>query len=469
MLLHTGERVRHPHANVPPSTSRQRPVRLVTASSVSPASAGDVDQRLAALRCPYCRGTLEVHDVPTPAEGRGRWGLLRCSCREHPLIDDIVILNDGSLGHMSEADAGVVLPGPSVADVVARLREGRTSTVLSTLLVRPPAPHRLSGRRIPRWVATASPIAREMARLRRPLIGAVLRRRRDTMTAERWLHLTYRRTALPGDLYNHFFMRFGQPRMLAALALLEGMPDGPIVDLCSGYGHLLHTLGTTRPAIAVDQSFLSLWVSRWYVAPHALHVCADANRTLPLRDGAATSAVCSDAFCYLSDLPARAAELVRVAGGGPVVLARLGNVAHAPHEGTEHTVEGWRGMLSALGPVRMWTEDELQATYLSNRTADPTIDGPDLEGGKWLCAAIGDGLAAEAALSDPAPHHRGRLVRNPLYVSDGDDERFAFPSEWYAAENGSLTDLLPGRVDPHHRTPSGPGDLTIVGVPDRYC
>ena len=67
----------------------------MTASSVSPASPGDVDQRLAALRCPFCRGTLEVHDVPTPAEGRGRWGLLRCSCREHPRRDDIMILAAG--------------------------------------------------------------------------------------------------------------------------------------------------------------------------------------------------------------------------------------------------------------------------------------------------------------------------------------------------------------------------------------
>lgn len=421
------------------------------------------------LRCPFCAGSLVEHPVPTPAEGRGRWGTLRCACRVHPLIDDVAVLHGGRLGHMSEADGGEVIPGPTAAEVAERIRVGATATLLSELLVRPPAPHRLSSRRWTRWVATRSPAARMATQARRPLLGLVLRHRRDRMTARDWLAMAYRRTAIAGDHYNHFFMRFGQPRMLAALALAEGLPDGLILDLCSGYGHLLHTLGSHRPAVAVDQSFLSLWVSRWYVAPHALHVCADADRTLPLRDGATASAVCSDAFCYLRDLPGRMGEMVRVTGGGPVLLARLGNAAHRPHEGTEHTVAGWRGMLRRHGPVSMWSEDQLLATYLAGRMADPAVDGDDLAGAKWLVALVGEGVAGPGRLPDLAPHHRGRHVRNPLYVPREGELRLAFPSDWYAAENGAVAQLLPDRIDVGPPVPAGHADLTVVGVPDRYC
>lgn len=431
-----------------------------------------------ALRCHACAGPLSFEAAATPAEGRGRWGLMRCDCREHPVIDDIVVLTDAGVGMTSDADGAVIVPGPSAADLAARVSAGRTETVLSELLTLPPAPPRLAAWPLTRRAATVSAVAQQLRRARRPLTSRVLRERRDRMSGHDWFARTYRRSAIVGDLYNHFYLRFGQPRLLAALALLENAVADSVVDVCSGFGHLLHCLGADRRAIAIDQGFLMLWLNRWYIAPHALPVLADANRTLPLADALDTTVVCSDAFVYLRNHADRVADFARVAGvDGAVALARVGNETHPPHEGTEHDVDGWRGVVGAAGGVvRLFSEEALLQDYLSGRTADLRTDGADLANAKWLCAlAVGDEarLRAGGPLPTPAPHHRGRVAVNPVYRIHDGKAHLEFPSDWYRFENEQMTSYMPQVIDlasleSGEQVDPEPTDFVHIGLPARY-
>lgn len=221
-----------------------------------------------------------------------------------------------------------------------------------------------------------------------------------------------------------------------------------MLDLACGYGHALHSLTTCdapRDAVGVDQNFHQAWVGQHWVAPAARFVCADAERPLPFRDAAFGSALCADAFHYLTGKAASLAEMQRVAA--TVVLARVGNVRVAPHEGTELTLEGYRDL---FGPwrSRWFGEDALADAYLRGDTPDLSVpaDGAGLADAKWLYAVAAE---TEAALPAGGPaaerlHSAGMLAPNPAYGARRAGAslglRFRFPSPWYAFENARMAE-----------------------------
>ena len=447
------------------------------------------------LACPDCRAGLAFTPAEAPASARGPYGVLRCPCAAYPVVDGVPVLLKGTVAVRSISDARVVGAGPDAADLVRLVEAGRGEEALARLLAFPVCPWPLNLTPAGRAWSQAGPVRRAGLAVRRRTLRRWLRAK--DRTAEDWLSLFYHRSPTLFDPFSYFFFRFAQPRHLATLALVPVLPEGrAVLDLACGYGHTLHALTAGAPdgeaprdAVGLDQNFHQAWVGQHWVAPAARFVCADAERPLPFADGAFGSALCVDAFHYLTDKAAVAGELRRVTAGGPVVLARVGNAGVEPNEGEELAPEAYAALFE-LRPSRWFAEDALVDAYLAGETPDLTVptDIAALVGTKWL---YGVAAESEAAFPPGGPtgarlHTAGRLAPNPLYVAQPAGTavglRFRFPSPWYAFENArmaeyhvptaaldaeALGDLAAGRrTDLLARLAD---QFALIGLPARYA
>jgi SAM-dependent methyltransferase/uncharacterized protein YbaR (Trm112 family) len=408
-----------------------------------------LDRFLATLQCPDCGQGFTLELVEQRAPSVGAYGLLRCACFTYPLVSGIPIIGKRPVVVRSISDARVVADGPTPAQLVGQILSGEGQEGLLDLLAFPLCPWPLNRMAPARALSQREPLRSAGLAARRRALRRRLARP-DRLTAEDWLAAIYLNTPAPFDPFNYFFFRFGQPRHLAALALLSVLPsrDKPVLDLACGYGHLLHYLteGPARhPAIGLDQNFHQLWVAKHYVAPAAAYVCADAERPLPLRDAALSAVVCADAFHHFADKTYCLTEMRRGAAGGTVVLTGTGNRLVAPAEGQECTPEEYAGLL-APWPHCIRGERELLAAYLRK-------DGPDLAGpairpdaaqSKWLYAVASEDetlLRNHPPMAD-WPHAAGMPGLNPIYEvrhrADHTALTFRFPSPWYAFENDTM-------------------------------
>lgn len=430
------------------------------------------------LRCPDCGGPLALDRVRQRDAEAGDCGLLRCGCAVWPVLDGVPILRRGRLDRRSIADARVLAPGPEVEAVVALVRDGRALDALVEVLSPPVCPWPLNRVGALRRLSLREPLRAAGLAVRRRRVRRMLARR-VALTAEDWLSLFYWHAPEVYDPFSYFFFRFGTPRHLATLGLLAALPhgdeaSGPVLDLACGYGHLGHTLAAQgRAVVGIDQNVHQAWLARHYVAPGAAFVCADADRPLPLRDGAAGSAFCSDAFHYVRDKAACLAELDRATAGGPVLLATVGNALVGEPDGHELTPDGYAGLFEGWHwTVR--TEADLLARYRDG--LGPDLSGPsdDLEHAKWLSYAAArhgadDWLREHGPLGE-WPHAAGVLSVNPLYERDGDRRVLRFPSRWYQAENGGARDYLPPALAlDAQATPEAVSAAAFVGLPARYA
>ena len=92
--------------------------------------------------------------------------------------------------------------------------------------------------------------------------------------------------------------------------LLTAFERGPVLELCCGAGHFLPELARLglRP-IGADLVFAKLWLCRHFVAPDATLVCLDAQRPWPMSPGDVAGVFCHDAFYFLPDKAAVAAQM----------------------------------------------------------------------------------------------------------------------------------------------------------------
>jgi SAM-dependent methyltransferase len=408
------------------------------------------------LRCPDCGAGFTFQPVPQPPGVRGEYGVLTCACFDYPVVSDVPILKKEPVTVNSISDDRVVLSGPRPEELTERIRAGEGLEGLLDLIAFSVCPWPLN--RVPagRALSQTEPLravgiaARKRALRRRLLAGY------DDLTAEDWFDLFYWQSpAVFDDPFSYFFYRFGQPRHLAALALLTALPaaDKPAMDLACGYGHLLHYLTTREEplqAIGFDQNFHQVWVARHWVAPGAYFVCGDAERPLPFKDAALSAALCTDAFHHIRRKRGSLDELRRCTAGGTLVFAGVGNRLVEPLEGEECTPEAYAALLEPW-PHRLRSEPELVAGYL--RGEGPDLARPGLADptayGKWLyfVATQDASVLRKHPPFGAWPHAAGRLALNPLYrqrLKRGATElAFRFPSPWYAFENARMADYHP--------------------------
>jgi hypothetical protein len=192
--------------------------------------------------------------------------------------------------------------------IIDPIEAGRHREALLTVLL-PPPPSSVA--LAPAWTQ-ALPAIGWINRLKRRLGRPALRRWQEQ--AEVFLipgsqlaicdrlDFYFRRSGVSAqEHYDYFVFRFSQPRHLTALAFasLIRQPKKPVLDLACGFGHVTrHLLPRAKDqlVIGVDHNFFGLYIAKNWIASEAKYVCVDADASLPFRDGAFSTAFCSDAF-----------------------------------------------------------------------------------------------------------------------------------------------------------------------------
>jgi SAM-dependent methyltransferase len=424
------------------------------------------------LRCPLSGGELAVEVLDEGPDGAVEHGLLRSEAGTFPVVAGIPVFRPGA---------------EELVDLVRAGEHDRAALRAAFGEVVPAGWHRLGD-----WLSATSrlrPVGRrirdrhEQARdLRaRPLVDAHTSVRDLFALAYRDLHLRN------PEVFAYNWYRFGLPRHLAALAVVEWAPTrGPVLDVGCGAGHLTWSLtehvGGGGTVLGIDGLFFALHVAKTRIAPAADFVCCELE-ALPLRDGAVGGVWASDVLHAVSHKASVARELRRVAAddawGAVVGLAVAGHEHEYP--GRPLSTEGYRSLFPGAEVVG---DDVLLAGYLDRRAADP--------------AAGGAGSATVTALWDPAdearpgepfaawPHGRGDLVPNPLLTPTGRGDAttrvaLRFPTDAFEREHGALRAYTPATAEvpdavavaarAGERTPEVEAlvdDLVLVGVPPGY-
>jgi SAM-dependent methyltransferase/uncharacterized protein YbaR (Trm112 family) len=448
-------------------------------------------QWLSILRCPYCSGSFSFRETERPALGAAEFGILQCSCSEFPVVDGIPIVQKGHVGMFEHTTGATQVSGVAPATLAELIKAGKAEDALLECLAIPMLP----GRRWLPWRIANSRQGRDLARAfgKRHLRAEALARRQQIGLQE-IIDLFYGPSSPLGTEVGHYFLlRFGQPRHLAALALLAALPpsDKPVLDIACGLGHVEHYLLSRRnsvSAIGTDMNFFHVWIARHWIAPAGHFVCANAEDGLPFVNDAFSAIVCSDAYHYISNRRALQAEIDRCAPGKPVLLTRVGNATVAPNEGRESSFDEYLQEFEAPD-VRSFTEQRLMRLYLQaiNPFSEQMEEAQTLRESKWFSFAWNvPRPSTPAGWTDGEwPHAVGALGLNPIYKQNTDGNqvqlRFDFRTPWYAYENHEMLSYHPmtatversladtrnaAREDP--KVASLIASFVLVGLPDRF-
>ena len=237
-----------------------------------------------------------------------------------------------------------------------------------------------------------------------------------------------------GPVGTYFAHRWSDPTFLSGLALAEAHWTAParVFELACGAGHYLREFARVAPEVCgADIVFAKLWLARRYVAPAAQLVCFDAAAPWPLASASADLVFCHDAFYFLPDKPHVAAEMLRVAGPGRVL------VGHAHNALVDNLSAGSplppAGYAALFGSPLLYDDRELTQALVEGRapvpaTADGVADAPAVA---W---ATGPGAPRPVSGGLAVPPPGARLQRNPLYAG----LVIRWPSDRYEREYGPL-------------------------------
>ena len=445
------------------------------------------------LRCPYCNGQFTFAPAVTPLP-LAEFGVLHCKCSRFPVIDGIPIVQRAEVGMFEHTTGATEVAGISTAALVALIESSKLETALLECLAVPAS--------LPRWFERILPMRITHHRLvrhflralgKRRLRNEVLARRQDIDACELLDHFYRPGSSLNRAVGQYFVLRFGQPRHLAALALVAGLPaaDKPVLDIACGTGHLEHYLtqrSTPTATVGIDMNYFHLWIARHWIAPAGRYVCCNANDGLPFADAQFSATLCSDAYHYITNRAALLQEIERCGANGPVLLTRVGNREVMPNEGTESSGAEYLRELHA-SDVRTFTESELLKAYLKRESAlaaAPT-NRETLNETKWLSFGWNLPRVAEPPWSDSEwPHAVGSVGINPIYVARLTEQgalklRFEFPLVWYAYENHEMlryhprsATLRPEQIGNYAAWQGDPSlralveSFVLIGLPQRF-
>jgi SAM-dependent methyltransferase/uncharacterized protein YbaR (Trm112 family) len=444
------------------------------------------------LQCPYCRERFEFSEAPRAPDGEAEFGVLRCSCGAFPVVDGIPIIQRAAVGMYEHTRGLVEVEGSQVAALVQLIEAGRTEEALLACLAVPELPPRLS--QAMGWRIAHSSAAAHLAhwlgnrRLRHQILA-----HRQEIGARTVLEFYYHPGGPLDVAVGHYFIRrFCQPRHLSALALAANFAAAskPVLDIACGVGHLEHYFTRREapvPVVGLDMNFFHLWIARYWIAPQARFVCANAADGLPFAADAFSGMLCSDAYHYIANREQLLREMQRCAPGRLTVLTRVGNLAVKPNEGDERSLPDYLQELGSAQPLA-FGEDELLRCYLERRNplTAARLNRGELAARKWL-SFVWNSPAAAAAYDEAWPHAVGRIGVNPIYAASttrtgGRQLRFKFPHIWYAYENHAMLSYQPlsatlspeqlARLEGGHDDPELRqliDSCVLVGMPQRFA
>ncbi len=399
------------------------------------------------LRCPFCGVVLTVHPTAHTVQ-RGdelHTGILRCRCCAYPVVDGIPVLR----------------PDDFVADACRRVEAGDATGALLALL-------NLSGARATQFLD---------------------QRASDTATYQALLHL------LSPDLEGTYFLyRFSDPTFLVseavvrALAGVDAIAGGPLLDMCGGSGHLARTLSHAAPQAGTwlaDLEYWKVWLAHTFVAPGVHAVCCDANHPLPFAPETFSLVLCSGAFEYVWPRRSFAGEMWRLAGGhGVVAITHTHNVlCENPSQGMPLSAAEYRALFEQT-QARIYGEGALLNAVLSGAPLDFSTAPED--------AALDDEAAFVVVASgrrdvfrrhdvrpvDPERALSPRLELNPLYApvaGVAGRYRLTYPSPYYEEEFAECRRYLPDEITWHGLAATTGHDRlallerrVLLDVPERY-
>ncbi len=243
-----------------------------------------------------------------------------------------------------------------------------------------------------------------------------------------------------GPVGTYFAHRWSDPTFLSGLALAQAYWRTPrtVLELACGAGHYLRAFhGHAATVVGGDLVFAKLWLARHWIAPHAELVCFDAAAPWPFSDDAADLLFCHDAFYFLPDKPAVAAEMQRV--GTRILIGHTHNALMDNLSAGEPLEPAAYAALFAA--AELFDDRELTAALIAER-APRAAAGADLATVPAVALAVGSGAPGKAAGPLTIPPPGAKLRRNPLYVGG----EIRWPSERYATEYGPLV-TYPARTD----------------------
>ena len=234
-----------------------------------------------------------------------------------------------------------------------------------------------------------------------------------------------------GPVATYFAHRWSDPTFLSGLALAEAHWTAPthVFELACGAGHYLREFARHAPHVTgADIVFAKLWLARRYIAPTATLICFDAAQPWPIATASQDLMFCHDAFYFLPNKPAIAAEMRRVTQG-PILIG------HAHNALTENLSAGEpltpTAYAALFGTPYMYDDRELTAALIESRAPAPATlldTAPAIS----MAADALPPRPVEAGLAIPPPGTP--LRRNPLYAGS----QIRFPSDRYATEYGPL-------------------------------
>lgn len=392
------------------------------------------------LRCPATGAALSLDALERDGDDV-LFGILRAGAEEYPVVWGVPVLLPGHHEAVRLLRGGQ-LAGAAAAAILTQLAPSRLGRLAAALAVAPGG------------AAAGGVAARRDRRRFQAALMPLLERSGDDPLALVRLGFEGWGDRNP-EAVNYFTYRFGTPRHLVALAVVEAsvVGAGPVLDLGCGAGHLSWGLrqrfGADR-TIGLDLSLFELWAARG-VAADGRFVCGDAT-ALPFASGSFGMVMASDVLSFIRDKWAATREAARVLGGdGTLAVAAVKN-ALQPHvyAGMPLPPDGWRALAGDL-PHRLHADDVILERYL----AGDAMDGDDVgdpAGAPTVTLVAGAGAGGRGVRAPGEwPHAQGPLGVNPLLrlAAEEDDRlvyRRRFPSVGFADDNPPLRDYLPEEV-----------------------
>lgn len=400
------------------------------------------------LQCPYCKNSFDFIRIEQQHVAARTFGVLNCSCFRYPVVDGIPIFSKQPTAVRSHVSGYSFITGPAPDILVTLILQGKGLKALLSLIAFPWCPPAFKKIRFLKNISQRNPLRAITVWLRKLILWHWVADLANSLTAEDWFSLFYKKSLIYGDLFSYFFFRFGQPRHLAALSLMTIFPQSqkPILDLACGFAHLSHYLTECEKAhqvVALDRNFFQLWVAKYWIAPKAHYVCGDADSPMPFKDATLSGVLCSDAFHYFDNKMECLNEMRRCAPKGTMILTRVGNKLVQPNEGKELTTEGYLELVNDA-ECRVLGETQLVDSYLQGIGPALLSAAPpkSLKNEKWLSIVLSNdrSILANHGKFGTLPHSVGRLGLNPIYrLRSGNNGSmnlsFQFPSAWFAFEN----------------------------------
>lgn len=447
------------------------------------------------LECPSCRSSLDFTPIEQPQLPERIFGILSCTCNKYPVIDGIPIFLKRPIGVQAHVSGATQMTGPTPDVLISLILQRKGLEALLRLITFPWCPQSFKRFRLLKSLTQRNPFRGISLRLRKAILRQWITDPSNSLTAEDWFFLFYRRSLMYGDLFSYFFFRSTQPRHLAALSLMTTLPryDQPLLDLACGFAHLAQYLTECEKAyqvVALDRNFFQLWVAKYWMAPKAHYLCGDADSPLPFKNAALGGILCSDAFHLLGNKRECLDEMRRCAPDGTIILTRVGNQLVEPNEGKELSPEQYLELFNTA-KCQLIGEAELTESYLLGfgpRLLVPA-EPESLHKEKWLSIVLSNDptVLTDHGKFETWPHGVGHLGLNPIYRRSRSGPNgslqlsFQFPSSWFAFENAKMESYHPHTVNidrevydqiRHNLRTQPVNDLisqfVVLGMPQRY-